>query len=46
MNVKEMVQGNAIFEQNCFARRKIMGMERVPKMSGMIRISLSGFEKG
>jgi hypothetical protein len=32
--------------ENCFARRKIIGIERIPKISGIIRRSLSGFVKG
>jgi len=46
MNVKEMAQGNAILAENCFERKKIINIERVPKVAGMIRISLSGFGKG
>jgi hypothetical protein len=46
MNVKERVTGRAMAGEKRRARKKIIGMERVPKMRGMIRRSLSGFSKG
>jgi hypothetical protein len=46
MKVKERVHGRAIFGENALERKKNMGIERVPKIKGMTRRSLSGFEKG
>jgi hypothetical protein len=40
------VQGRAISGENDLARKKIIGMERVPKIKGIIRRSLSGLLKG
>jgi hypothetical protein len=46
MKVKEKVHGRAIEGKNALERKKIIGMERVPNIKGMIRRSLSGFVKG
>jgi hypothetical protein len=46
MKVKERAQGIAMSEENNLAREKNIGIERVPKIKGMIRRSLSGFLKG
>jgi hypothetical protein len=46
MKVKERVHGRAMAGENDRPRRKIMGMESVPKIKGMIRRSLSGCVNG
>jgi len=46
MKVKETEHGRAIERENDLARKYIMGMERIPKIRGIIRKSLSGFSNG
>jgi hypothetical protein len=40
------VQGRAMSVENDLARKKIIGMERVPKIKEITRRSLSGLWKG
>jgi hypothetical protein len=46
MKIKESAHGKAIVGENSLPRKYIIGMERVPKIRGMIRRSLSGLVKG
>jgi hypothetical protein len=46
MKVNEIVHGKATGGENCLARRYIIGIERVPKIRGRMRRSLSGFVNG
>jgi hypothetical protein len=46
MKVRERVQGRAILGENDLARKYIIGIERVPKIKGMMRRSLSGLVNG
>jgi hypothetical protein len=46
MNVRDRAQGRAMLGENNLERKKIIGMERVPKNIGMICKSLSGFVNG
>jgi hypothetical protein len=46
MKVSERVHGNAILWENDLEKKYIIGIERMPKIKGMIRRSLSGFVNG
>jgi hypothetical protein len=46
MNVRAKVHGTAMPGEKRRARRKIIGIESVPKISGKIRKSLSGLGNG
>jgi hypothetical protein len=46
MKVNDKVHGSAILRENDLERKYIRGIERKPKIKGIIRRSLSGFVNG